>query len=73
MTFEGTRRSGAYEFRLARKHQGHKYYKGASGAPIADEEGRIVALVLRGDPVRNLIIGAPIARYEGLLPLAGRR
>lgn len=43
------RASNMFEFSLARAHQGHDYYRGASGAPIVDEEGGIVALVASGE------------------------
>lgn len=58
-----------YEFELARDHQGYDYYQGTSGAPIADEEGRIIALVSGGDPAENLIFGVPLARYHSVLDL----
>jgi hypothetical protein len=70
MTYERTLSDGTYEFGLARSHQGTKYYAGASGAPIADERGHIVALVLDGNASRNTIIGAPIPSYVPILPLS---
>ncbi|MBL4845537.1 MAG: tetratricopeptide repeat protein [Planctomycetes bacterium] len=61
MTFEGVDAdSGLYRFRLARKHQGDNYYAGASGAPIADQEGQIVALVSSGDARAGIIFGIPL-------------
>jgi hypothetical protein len=70
MKYVRTLSSGAYEFQLSGKHRGDDYYRGASGAPIADEEGRIVALVLRGSSARNTIVGAPLAKYASILPAA---
>jgi len=70
MCYAGTcTKDGLYEFRLARSHQGWKYYKGSSGAPIADEEGLIVAFVAGGDPDKDLIYGVPLARYHSILDL----
>jgi hypothetical protein len=36
-------------FKIARKFQGHEYYKGASGSPITDEEGAITSILIGGD------------------------
>lgn len=70
MCYVGSRtQGGLYEFRLARPHQGRKYYKGSSGAPIADEEGLIVALVVGGEPDKDLIYGVPLARYHSVFDL----
>jgi hypothetical protein len=70
MTFLGTNSdSGLYEFELDRLHQGHSYYEGASGAPIADETGQIVSMLLAGDRNRNILLGAPLARYASILGL----
>lgn len=53
-----------YVFNMARKHQGHAYYKGASGCPIADEEGRIVSILLGGDDEQNILWGAKLTDYD---------
>jgi hypothetical protein len=58
-----------YYFQLARKHQGNEYYCGSSGAPIADSEGKIVAVVLGGSEKTNTIYGFPLARIASLLEL----
>lgn len=68
MEFAGeTPDGGAYVFRLAREHQGHTFYKGASGAPIADAEGTIVSVVLRGCESRHELYGARLADFERLI------
>lgn len=65
MEFKGVdKASGLIKFKLARKHQGQKYYKGASGAPIADPEGAIVSMVLGGDKRDNIIYGLRLARFQ---------
>ncbi|HEX6160038.1 MAG TPA: hypothetical protein VF111_07715, partial [Thermoanaerobaculia bacterium] len=46
MEYRGTDEHGLHEFALARPHQGREYYNGASGAPIADETGRIVSILV---------------------------
>ncbi len=56
-------------FELARSHRGHDYYRGTSGAPIADEEGRIVALVAGGDADKNHIYGVPLALYKSVFSI----
>ncbi len=55
-----------YEFTMARKHQGHAYYAGASGSPIAGPDGRIVSILLSGDDERNVLLGAKLLDYERL-------
>lgn len=57
----------AYVFRLSRAHQGDPYYKGASGAPIADAEGTIVSIVLGGSEDRHELYGAKLADFEHLV------
>jgi len=62
MEFLGSTASGMYRFRLEGKHKGHAFYRGASGAPIADAEGAIVALLANGDEADSDIVqGAPFA------------
>ncbi|MDQ3279799.1 MAG: hypothetical protein M3Q69_00130 [Acidobacteriota bacterium] len=67
MTFRGEREDGLFVFKLARPHQGHEYYSGASGAPIADESGRVVSILLGGEPARNELYGLPLYRYAGVI------
>jgi hypothetical protein len=59
--------SGLYRFRIARQHQGHDYYRGASGAPIADTEGRYVSMLVCGDPGENVLFGVPLAQHAAAL------
>jgi hypothetical protein len=61
--------TGLYRFELARKHKGYEYYKGASGAPIADETRKIVSLVIAGREKENLLLGLPLADYARLIEL----
>lgn len=64
MTFTGMNSStGLFSFKLAGKHKGHKVYKGASGAPIADPEGKIVSIVLEGDEAQDMIMGLPLSTF----------
>jgi hypothetical protein len=67
MEFEGRdHRNGYYRFKLARKHQGHDYYEGCSGAPIADNHGRIVALLVGSpDPAEGILWGIPLIDVIG--------
>ncbi len=59
---------GTVEFELARDHQGNEYYNGASGAPIADRSGRIVALLVGSAP-GNVIIGVELSQFSALFDL----
>ena len=63
MTLKATESSrNSFTFELARKHKGHRYYRGVSGAPIADVHGTIVALVVAGQPRKRLIKGGGFAK-----------
>ena len=59
--------TGLYKFELARKHQGHSYYKGASGAPIADPEGRIISMLVCGDEDEVFLYGVPLRKHAARL------
>jgi hypothetical protein len=61
--------TGKYAFKLARRHQGHDYYRGASGAPIVDPSGQIVSMVLEGNEATDTIWGLPLAQYGRLVGL----
>ncbi len=70
MEFEGVdQKYDLYRFKLARKHMGHKYYHGASGSPIADPSGAIVATVVCGSETDDIIYGFPLKRIAHLLHL----
>ena len=55
---------GIVRFQLGREHQGHDYYSGASGSPIAGTDGRVVALLLSGDASDNTLTGIALHRYR---------
>jgi hypothetical protein len=59
--------TGLYKFELARKHQGHGYYRGASGAPIADPEGLIVSMLVCGDEDDDFLYGVPLKKHASVL------
>ncbi len=42
-------------FKLARDFQGHEYYQGASGSPIANPEGAITSILIGGDDKLGLL------------------
>lgn len=69
MKFIRVNPDGLYEFRLSREHQGHSYYRGTSGSPIADPTGKIVSIVVGGSMERNLIFGFPISKIANLIEL----
>jgi len=54
-----------YLFKLHNKeHPGHEFYKGCSGAPIIDEDGNLVSLVVGGNKKENCIYGINLAKYK---------
>jgi hypothetical protein len=56
-------------FQLPVEHPGHDHFRGCSGAPIIDEEGRVVALVCRGNIEESLIYGVSLRRYQVVLDI----
>jgi hypothetical protein len=57
-------REDLFAFRLPVEHPGHEYFRGCSGAPIVDEEGRVVALVCEGSLEDSIIYGISLRRYQ---------
>ena len=56
-----------YIFKLPVKHPGHRYFRGTSGAPILDSNGKVVALVCGGCEKDDLIYGIALHRYKSAL------
>lgn len=67
LAYRGNDADGNYRFALNRPHPGHDHYRGASGAPIVDGSGLIVAVLIKGVLETNEIIGAPVADFSMLL------
>ncbi len=65
MEYTGTREDGLYVFSIP-KHKGHDYYKGASGAPIIEPSGKVLAILVRGCETKNELYGYPL---KGVLNL----
>jgi hypothetical protein len=72
MEYRRTNERGLHEFALARPHQGHQYYCGASGAPIADETGRVVSILVKGIEEENVLLGFPLSRIAPLIDSLAR-
>lgn len=53
-----------YIFKLSQEYQGHDYYRGCSGAPIINDTGDIVALVVQGCVADNIIYGIALKQYK---------
>lgn len=68
MTYQGMQ-DDLYKFKLPKKHPGHEYFRGTSGAPIMDNEGNVVALVCEGDVNEDLIFGVSIKQYKSSLDI----
>lgn len=59
-------KQGLYVFSIP-KHKGHKYYKGASGAPIIDPTGMIFAILVGGCEFSDELYGYPLQGIEKLI------
>jgi hypothetical protein len=58
MEYKGITKGGLYIFSIP-KHKGHKYYKGASGAPIIEPSGKVLAVFVQGLESKNELYGYP--------------
>ncbi len=58
MEFKGTDADGLCVFSIP-KHKGHDYYRGASGSPIVEPTGKVVAILVRGCESKNELYGYP--------------
>jgi hypothetical protein len=66
MEYKGIRsEDGLYVFSIP-KHKGHSYYSGASGSPIIEPSGKILAILVEGCESKNELYGYPM---RGLLQL----
>jgi hypothetical protein len=68
MIYDGDDGRGFNRFRVGGAHRGDEY-KGASGAPILDSDGSIVALVQGGCPSQGVVFGVPLALYARALSI----
>jgi hypothetical protein len=65
MEYKGIREDGLYVFAVP-KHKGHDYYRGASGSPIVEPTGKVVAILVQGCETKNELYGYPT---KGLVDL----
>ena len=65
MEYKGVREDGLYVFSIP-KHKGHEYYQGASGSPIVEPTGKVVAILVQGSETKNELYGYPT---KGLIAL----
>jgi len=56
-------------FKLPMSHPGHEHFQGTSGAPVLDDQRRVVALVCSGCVSRDEIYAVSIARYRTALDI----
>lgn len=68
LTYVG-RHDDLFAFQLPVEHPGHDFFRGCSGAPIIDEEGRVVALVCEGSIADSIIYGVSLRRYQFALDI----
>jgi hypothetical protein len=65
MRYKCENEDGLYVFSVP-KHQGDSYYRGASGSPIIEPSGKIVAILVAGCESKNELYGYP---SKGLIDL----
>jgi hypothetical protein len=68
MEYKGVRGDGLYVFSIP-KHKGHEYYRGASGAPIVEPSGKVVAILIKGCEAKNELYGYPTRGLVGLIKI----
>ena len=56
-------------FELPMSHPGHEFFKGASGAPVIDDLGQVVALVCAGCIDTDEIWAISLARFRTVLDI----
>lgn len=54
-------------FKLNHEHPGHDYYRGCSGAPIINEDEKLVSLVICGDTAAQEIHGLDLMRFKSAI------
>jgi hypothetical protein len=70
MEYKGSRNSdGLYVFSIP-KHKGHEYYRGASGSPIIEPSGKIVAVFVGGCETDNELYGFPMRGLAQLIKIS---
>jgi len=72
LEFQSTNEKGHHVFKPAGGHQGHDFYRGASGAPISNSDGVIVSMLVGGSDSGDEIWGQPlslIAHLAGFDPV----
>jgi hypothetical protein len=52
-----------FRFSLSHPHPGHDSYRGTSGAPITNQDGKLAALVMSGCECTASVFGFPIRRH----------
>lgn len=68
MTFLTLSNDGFLVFSIP-EHRGDRYYKGASGSPILDPSGKIVAILVGGYEPTNELYGYPLKDIRALIKL----
>lgn len=69
-------RGDYHEFELQKPYRKIEEYQGCSGAPILDEAGTLVALVVQGNKRKTRVLGLNLSAYRAVLDaqiLADRR
>ena len=69
MKFKGIRKDGLYTFSIP-KHKGHTYYEGASGSPIIEPSGKVVAVLVQGSEKKNELYAFPTRGIIELVRIA---
>ena len=66
MEYKGTRHDGLYVYSVP-QHKGHDYYRGASGSPIIEPSGKVMAILVRGCEKKNELYGYPLKGVVNLI------
>jgi len=69
MRYVGRAGQDLLEFQTQKPYLSYKPYKGCSGGPITDSQGRLAAIVVEGNKRKTSILGLDLMRYRSMIEM----